>query len=273
MKKMTIVAATVLALTSAKAQEIKLALQAYTFRDRSFVETVETAKRLGIKYIEMYPGQKIGGHMEGTTDYKKISPEALEQLKLFIDDSGIKVICYGVAGAYNEEQWDQLAAFAHTIGIETIQTEISPDRGKFDLAEKMAKKHGLKVAIHNHRQEYGRPEGILEQLKGRGQHVGAGCDIGHWMRVGVEPLDGVKLLKGKWITMHLVDVERIEDTPKLRDVPYGQGAGRLNEVLDELKRQRFSGYVTLEYEHLTDKIEQEVGECVAWFNDYQKGKR
>jgi sugar phosphate isomerase/epimerase len=256
----------------AAAQDFKLAVQAYTFRDRSFVETVQTAKRLGIKYIEMYPGQRIGGDMEGSTDFKKIDQKTTTQLKNFIDAAGVQVVSYGVTNAKDKDQWDQLARFAHAIGIKTIQTEIVPDRAKFDLAEKMAAKHNLTIAIHNHRQEFGKPEGILKQLEGRGSLVGAGCDIGHWMRVGVKPLDGIKLLKGKFVTLHLVDIERIGNERGIRDVPYGTGAGNLKAVLDELRSQGFKGYLTLEYEHQSEHLEKEVGECVAWFNKYMAGK-
>ena len=271
MRKMMVAAAVLFTVLAAAAQDIKLAVQAYTFRDRSFVETVETAKRLGIKYIEMYPGQKLGGDMEGNTDYNKISPEMVVKLKKFIDDSGVRVVSYGVTGAGSEEQWDKLAGFARAIGIETIQIEISKDRGKFDLAEKMAEKHDLQIAIHNHRQEEGKPEGILKQLEGRSPRVRAGCDIGHWMRAGVTPLDGVRLLKGKWCTMHLVDVEKIVTEGHSRDVPYGTGAGNLKGVMDELKSQGFKGYVTLEYEHMSPTLEDEVGQCAAWFGKYQSG--
>jgi sugar phosphate isomerase/epimerase len=220
----------------------------------------------------MYPGQKLGGGMEGNTDFKKITPDMVKKLRKFIDDSGVKVVSYGVTGAGSEEQWDQMAAFAHAIGIKTIQIEISKDRKKFDLAEKMAEKHNLIIAIHNHRQEEGKPEGVLKQLEGRGPRVGAGCDIGHWMRAGVKPIDGVKLLKGRFVTMHLVDVEKIVTEGHSRDVPYGTGAGELKAVMDELKSQGFEGYVTLEYEHMSPTLEDEVGQCVLWFNKYQAGE-
>jgi sugar phosphate isomerase/epimerase len=271
MKRMIVLAVTLVSVSSVWAQDIKLAVQAYTFRDRSFVETVDTAKRLGIKYIEMYGGQKLGGDLVGTTDYKTITPATVKALKKFIDNSGVKVVSYGVTNATNEAQWNQLATFAHAIGIKTIQIEISKDRKKFDLAEKMAESHDLTIAIHNHRQDFGEPEGVLKQLEGRGPRVGAGSDIGHWMRRGVVPLDGVKVLKGKFVTLHLVDVEKIVTDGKSRDVPYGTGAGNLKAVLDELKSQGFKGYVTCEYEHMSPTLEEEVGECVTWFRKYQAG--
>ena len=38
---------------------LKLSLQCYTFRALTFFETVDKAAGLGIKYLEMYPGQKL----------------------------------------------------------------------------------------------------------------------------------------------------------------------------------------------------------------------
>ncbi len=271
MRHMIVIAAALVSVSSVLAQDIKLAVQAYTFRDRTFVETVETAKRLGIKYIEMYGGQKLGGDLPGTTDFKTIKPETVKSLKKYLDNSGVKVVSYGVTNAANEAQWNQLAKFSQAIGIKTIQIEISKDRKKFDLAEKMAGIHDLTIAIHNHRQDFGEPAGILKQLEGRGPRVGAGSDIGHWMRRGVVPLDGIKLLKGKFVTLHLVDVEKIVTDGKSRDVPYGTGAGNMKAVLDELKSQGFKGYVTLEYEHMSPTLEDEVGQCVVWFRNYQAG--
>ena len=275
MKKMMLTVAVTLLMVSAvsaKEPDMKLSLQAYTFRDRSFVETVEAAKRVGIKYIEMYGGQKLGGNMEGSTNFGKIKPETVVKLKKFLDDSGVKVVSYGVTNPGNEESWGKMAQFADALGFKIIQIEISKDRGKFDMAEKMAEKHDLIIAIHNHRQEVGEPEGVLAQLKGRGPRVGAGSDIGHWMRRGVVPLEGVKKLKGKFVTMHLVDVEKIVTKGRSRDVPYGTGAGNLKAVLDELKSQGFKGYLTCEYEHMSPDLEKEVGQCAEWFRKYQAGE-
>ena len=49
MKHIITAAIALLTIAGATAKDIKLAVQAYTFRDRSFAETVETAKRLGLK--------------------------------------------------------------------------------------------------------------------------------------------------------------------------------------------------------------------------------
>ena len=38
---------------------MKLSLQCWTFNRLSFFETVDRAAALGVKYLEMYPGQKL----------------------------------------------------------------------------------------------------------------------------------------------------------------------------------------------------------------------
>ena len=52
--------------------------------------------------------------------------------------------------------------------------------------------------------------------------------------------------------------------------PSRQGACELGKVLDELKRQKFDGTITCEYERMSPNLEKEIGECVTWYNAYFK---
>jgi sugar phosphate isomerase/epimerase len=257
--------------SSMQASGIKLALQTFTFRDRSFVETVETAKRLGIQYLEPWPGQRLGGEFEGRIDFRTISQETLAKLKDYLEAEGVRIVGYGVIvrQAETEAEWRKLMEFAQFLGIEYIQTEVgNPER--LDIAEKMANEFGIKVALHNHRQAAGLPEAKLAELKRRGPYVGAGSDTGHWMTAGVRPLDGVRLLSGRFVTMHLVDGGVIVND-RVRPVPFGSGVGEIDAVLDELRAQGFNGFVTLEHEHMSPSLESEVATSVRWFNAYQAG--
>jgi L-ribulose-5-phosphate 3-epimerase len=254
---------------SLQASGIELALQTFTFRDRSFVETVETAKRLGIKYLEPWPGQRLGGQFEGRIDYRTITPETLEKLKRYLESEGVRIVGYGVARPEDAEEWRKIMEFARFLNIEFIQIEVG-NVERLDLGEKFADEYGIKVALHNHRQPAGRPEAKLAQLEGRSPNVGAGSDTGHWMGMGVRPLDGVKTLKGRFVAMHLVDAEAISHE-KVRPVPLGSGAGEIAAVLDELRSQGFNGFVTLEYEHMSPSLESEVASSVRWFNAYKSG--
>jgi len=247
----------------------RLALQTYTFRDRSFAETVETAHRLGFAWLEAYPGQKLGGGLEGTMRHT-LSPEARQTLKNQLAAAGIRLVVYGVVNVSGESEWRALFGFANDMGIETIQTETGKTAAELDLIGRLAAEYRVKVALHNHTQPLGRPDAVLEQVKGRGPWIGAGSDIGHWVRAGIVPTDGIATLVGQFTAMHLVDVSAFGSTGRV--VPYGSGVGRLTEVLDALRQQQFDGVLTCEYERQSPALESEVAACVRWYAAYCAGE-
>jgi sugar phosphate isomerase/epimerase len=267
MKRAMLAAGVMLASTACFAAEQwkpPLALQLYSFRDRSFTEAVKTAKNLGFKYVEAYPGQKLGGGLEGTTAFP-MSAENRAKVKAFLAEEGVQLISYGVAGANDEKNWRQLFDFAKEMGIEIIQIESGRDAKTLDLVNKLAEQYGIKVAMHNHTQPGGFPDAVARQLKGH-PFIGSGADVGHWAAAGVVPLDGVKKLAGHFFTMHMVDMSQIGPSGKI--VPFGQGANQLGKILDELKRQNFAGTITCEYERMSPDLEKEIGECVEWYNGH-----
>ena len=91
----------------------RFALQLYSFRDRSFTDAVKTAKKLGFKYVEAYPGQPLGGELKGTTAFN-MSAENRAAVKAFLADEKIKLVSYGVTG--RERREGLAAAFRLRIG-------------------------------------------------------------------------------------------------------------------------------------------------------------
>ena len=242
----------------------RLALQLYSFRNMSFVDAVKTAKKIGFEYVEAYPGQKLGGDLQGTTQFS-MDQDTRNKVKAFLKEQNIKLVNYGVCGAKDEAGWKQLFDFAKEMGIETLQVEAGKNDKDMTLLSKMVKETGIKVALHNHKQAAGFPEAMAEALA-KYPEISAGADIGHWINAGKPALDGIKKLEGRITTLHLVDVESLD--AKGRPVPYGKGCAELSKVMDELKRQKFNGVLTCEYEHMSDKLVDEVAECVTWYNAY-----
>ena len=242
----------------------RLALQLYTFRDRSFVEAVKTAKKVGFEYVEAYPGQKLGEGFEGN-----IGPEMdaakRQKVKDFLKEQNIKLVIFGVCGAGDEGGWKNLFSFAKDMGIEILQVEVGKDDATLDMLDKLSAEFGVKVALHNHAQKEGFPEAQLKQIGNR-KNVGSGADTGHWQTSEVNPLEGVKLLEGKIFTLHLVDKNTFGPG---HDVPYGQGVGEIGKVMNELRRQKFNGIITCEYEHMTPTLEDEVAQCVKWYKAFK----
>jgi len=154
--------------------------------------------------------------------------------------------------------------FARKMGIDTLVSEPEPEA--MDTVEKLCKEFNIKVAIHNHPKpsRYWNPDTVLAAVKGRSPLLGACADTGHWIRSGLDPLECVKKLEGRVITLHFKDLA--ENDPKSHDVPWGTGVGKSRAVMEELKRQKFRGAFCVEYEHNWENSSPEIAECVKFFN-------
>jgi L-ribulose-5-phosphate 3-epimerase len=79
----------------------------------------------------------------------------------------------------------------------------------------------MEVAIHNHPSPciYASAEVVEKALKGRSPLMGVCADIGHWKRVGEDPLKNLQKLSGRIKVAHLKDLtDKMEDATWNRDL-------------------------------------------------------
>ncbi len=248
----------------------RLGTQAWTYRDRSAFEVVEIAERLGLKYVEFYPGQKL----RKGDDALKLGPElAADQVAAFkkhLDAHKVKAVSFGVVNFTKDEAAGRkLFEFAKTLGLENLAAEPEPDA--LDLIDQLAGEYSIKIAIHNHPKDsrYWNPDTVIEAMKGRKQ-IGACADTGHWTRSGLVPVECLKKLEGHVVELHFKDLSDFGKHEAL-DLPWGLGKSDARGILTELKRQRFRGLISVEYENGTGaELEANVARCIAWFDETAK---
>jgi len=244
----------------------KLGMQVYTFNRFTFFEAVDKCKQLGIKYIEAYPGQALSPEHKDIKVVHTMSAEQREMVKKKLAENGQKLVCYGVVHlGKNEAENRKVFDFAKDMGIETIVSE--PAAGSFDLLDKLTEEYGINVAIHNHPKPspYWNPEAVLKAVEGHSKRIGACADTGHWMRSDIDPLEALKKLEGRIISSHFKDLNKM-GRPGEHDVPWGTGKGNARALLEEFKRQGFTGVFSIEYEHNWENSMPDIAKCVEWFN-------
>ncbi|GAA4308210.1 sugar phosphate isomerase/epimerase [Compostibacter hankyongensis] len=232
----------------------KMGVQAYTFRNFSFFEAVDKTKSLGLHYIEGFPGQKIGGGLEGTLDFK-MDAAAQQKVLDYLKQQDVKMMAYGVITPETPEDWKKLFDFARNMGIENIVSEPKPEH--MDLVSQLCDQYSINVAIHNHPapSHYWSPDTLLAAIQGKSKRIGSCADVGHWIRSGLDPVECLKKLEGRIIESHFKDVSARE--PKAEDTIWGTGVCNLPAMLEELHRQHFQGLFSIEYEsHPEDNIPQ-----------------
>ncbi|MFA7390099.1 MAG: TIM barrel protein, partial [Proteiniphilum sp.] len=91
-------------------------------------------------------------------------------------------------------------------------------------------------------------------------------DVGHYRRMGLDPLECVKKLRGRIISFHFKDIAPVGSDRKLEDVVWGTGILQVDEMLNEMKRQNFEGYFTIEYEANWENNLPDIEASIDYFN-------
>jgi sugar phosphate isomerase/epimerase len=248
----------------------KVAIQCWTYNTLTLFEALDSVQSLGIHYVELLSYQKVSEDMP-----QKSGPDmdaaTLEKLKAKLKETGITAIAIWVDPFPTDEvNLRKLFAWSKELGIETITTEPDPgNKVAMELTAKLSREYKIKIAVHNHPQKtddgsykYWDPDFTLGVVKPYFPQIGMCTDIGHWYRSGLVPLECLKKVDGYINSVHFKDLNLNK-----QDVPLGTGILNASDLLVELKRQKFRGVLTLEYESWGSKQHEELVQCVEFLNE------
>ncbi|MHC4735378.1 MAG: sugar phosphate isomerase/epimerase family protein, partial [Planctomycetota bacterium] len=198
-----------------------------------------------------------------------LPPNVRRELKARLKDYGIKMINYYAPIDGNTSNFRKIFDFAKEMGVKTLVAE--PPAEVFEKLDGLCNEYKMNLAIHNHPKspdsKYWRPENVLKVCQGRSKRIGSCSDTGHWVRSGLDPIQCLKKAKKRIITMHLKDVAE-SGKPEARDIPLGTGKANYTAVLKELHAQKFRGVMTIEYEHLSPQLVEDIGKCAKFVEDF-----
>lgn len=253
--------------TALPADDWKIGVQFWTFREFPFVQAVEKADSAGIKFIEAFPGQALGGNFKDSFNIN-MSAESKKGIQELLSSKGMRVVAFGVTGAKDAAEWNKLFSFAKEMGIEYINSE--PNKSHWDLIDSLSGVYGVKLAIHEHPKPnpYWHPDSVVAAMKGH-PNIYACADLGHWGRSGLDVVECLKKLEGRIIGVHLKDIKEFNNT-KAEDVVVGTGVLKYPEILTEIKRQQFKGMMSVEREGNWQNNMPDVKKTSEYVNEQMK---
>jgi sugar phosphate isomerase/epimerase len=246
----------------------KIGVQLWTFHFFTFTQAIDKADSAGIKYVEAFPGQKLGGGMKESFGVD-MSPESRARIKQLLQSKGISIVARGVIVPKDIAEWKKYFDLAKEFGLSYITAE--PLKDQWGAIDSLAGTYGIKVAIHDHPRPnaYWHPDSVLAAAKGH-PNIGSCADVGHWARNGLDPVECLKKLEGHVFGVHLKDIDSAGNT-KENDKIVGTGAIQFPPIFEELKRQHFSGMFSIERENNWFNNVPDVIQTVKYYHE-QVGK-
>jgi sugar phosphate isomerase/epimerase len=252
--------------TGDSSQNFTLGVALWTFHNVDFPESLKMADSAGLKLVEANTFHKTGKELNDTL-LGQLSPAGIDKVRSYAQQHGITIGSLYLGGGKTIQDWKNDFEKAKQLGVRYVTAE--PPVDMWDSIDSLAGTYGMMVAIHEHWKgvsAYWHPDSVLAAIKGH-KNFGACPDLGHYPKSGINSLDAVKKLSGHIIGVHLKDIAAMNN-PQLVDVRVGTGIVQFPEIFEELKRQKFNGYIYIE----RDSVEApsnvaSVIEEVKYFNE------
>lgn len=250
-------------------KDLTLGVALWTFHNVDFPTSLKMADSAGLKLVEPNTFHSAGKELNDTL-LGQLSPAGIEKLKSYADQLKIKIGSIYLGGGKTIQDWKNDFEKAKQFGVRYVTAE--PPVDMWDSIDSLAGVYGMMVAIHEHWKgvsAYWHPDSVLAAIKGH-KNFGACADLGHYPKSGINSLDAVKKLEGHIIGVHLKDIAAMNN-PRLVDVRVGTGIVQFPEIFQELKRQKFDGYIYIERDSIeTPSNVASVIETVKYFNEKTK---
>lgn len=217
--------------------KFELGLASYTLREFKLDDALAMTKRVGLKYICL---KDFHLAMDST-------PEQIQAAVQKVKDAGLVLYGGGVIYMSSEKQVNVAFDYAKAAGMKVIvgvpQPELLP------LVNEKVRQYDIKVAVHNHGptdKVYPTPASAYEKIQDLDKRIGLCNDIGHTMRVGIDPAESAEKYPDRLLDVHIKDVSSANEDGHAVEV--GRGVIDIPRFLKTLIKIGYDGIVAFEYE-------------------------
>ena len=183
------------------------------------------------------------------------------ELRKMYNDAGVNIHLHKIGFGQSDEEIDFNFQVAKALGCVGISTERSDAMAK-KLAP-FADKHKIWVAFHNHLTNFpamDKTDPILEY----GPYIGFNLDVGHYLAgsKGLSPIPVIEKYHNRIVNLHLKD-----KTAENLNLPWGQGKTPIREILQLMRKERWTFPADIELEYKIPEgsnAVKEVAKCVQY---------
>jgi sugar phosphate isomerase/epimerase len=249
----------------AATETLRLGIAGFTFNKFKLDQTLEMLKKVDVHYLCI-------------KDFHLPLKSTEEEIAAFHAlCKGSNVTGYGVGPIYMGSELEVNTAFAYAkrVGVKTLvgvpfklegkKRVASPELLK--LINEKVREYDIKYAIHNHGPDmpelFPSAESAMELIKDMDTRVGLCLDIGHQYRDGKDPIKAVADFGARIHDIHIKNVTAPDK--KGRGVEMPRGAIDIPGFVRALRRLKYTGVCSLEYEKDMDSPLTGIAESIGYF--------
>lgn len=214
-----------------------LGIAGYTFVRLSIDRAIEIMKKVGVNNLSI---------KDFHLPYNSTKTQVDEIIGKF-RNAGLNVYGAGVVYMTTREFVDQAFEYARMAGVKVMIC--APNYDLLPYVNEKVKSADFKLAIHNHGPDnplFPNATDIWEHIKDLDPKIGICIDIGHTMRDGADPAKDILRYGSRIYDVHIKDVDKA--AKEGTTVEMGRGIINIPSVVDALKKVKFSGSCSLEFE-------------------------
>lgn len=239
---------------------LKLGIAGYTFLHVPMEQAIAMMKRLDIRALSI---KDFYLPLDST-------PEKFNSVMAAFGEAGIRIYGAGVIYMKTREEVDRAFNYAKQLGIELIIGVPGPELIQY--MEQKVKEYSIRVAIHNHGPEdklYPSPVDVWDHIKGLDERIGLCLDVGHAARAGADPVQAVKDYGSRIFDLHLKDLAVL--TREYHPAVLGRGVLDIPGLLRALRKERYAGYCSIEFEMDMNDPLPGIAESAGYFRGVLNG--
>jgi type 1 glutamine amidotransferase/sugar phosphate isomerase/epimerase len=234
------------------------------FSAATMFEALDRQQTLFVKNVEAASTQKVSAEIPKNFDQNLTAEELAAVMKKL---GGVRIAAYDAPLAGDLANARKVFEFARTLKATAIVS--APPPRALAALDTLANEFGVNVAIENRSRaetpEYAEPKSLLAALNGLSVRIGACVNTANWMDDGIDPVEGVRVLKERVMAIHLMD--RSGTGKRGHGVPLGHGALGVERLLDSIYRMGVQpAFLTVEYSGSGDPL----ADLTKSFDEYDK---
>lgn len=251
----------------ARANDVTIGVQSYSFRDRPLDAAIEAMVKLGLRSCELWQ-EHVEPRGLASPDMRRwretVSLDQFQRVREKFARAGAALSAYNISfrDSYSDAEIERGFEMARALGTTVITS--SSNVSTVARVAPVAARHKIRVGMHNHSKidanEFATPSSFTDAMKAGGEFIAVNLDIGHFTAANFDAVDFLRAHHRRIVSLHIKDRKRDQGP----NVPFGHGDTPIGPVLRLLRDQHWTIPANIEYEYTGGDTIDEVRRCLEF---------